>query len=233
MGTGTPKQFIKVMGKPVIAYTLEKYQRNANIDAIEIVCADAHLEEMRAIVSRYGIDKARWYASGGETFQISAMNGIFQLKGKASDEDIVLLIYGVSPMVTDEIIDDAIRVCRLHGNAFPADETVMPSCVRDDACSSVQFVERDTIVGLNCPWAFRFGEVLEAYETALAEGYLSQIEPHTSSLYLHQGKRIWFSKSSSSHIKITRKEDLDLFEGYLLLQEKRKNYSSYADTQRV
>ncbi|MEY8338001.1 2-C-methyl-D-erythritol 4-phosphate cytidylyltransferase [Lachnospiraceae bacterium 62-35] len=38
VGAGIPKQFIKVQGKPILAYTLEIFQKNKNIDAIEVVC---------------------------------------------------------------------------------------------------------------------------------------------------------------------------------------------------
>ena len=35
------------------------------------------------------------------------------------------------------------------------------------------------------------------------------------------GKRLWFSKSTTSLVKITRKEDIDIFEGLLLLRQRR------------
>ena len=39
MGLDIPKQFAEVLGKPVIAYTLDIFQQHQEIDAIEIVCA--------------------------------------------------------------------------------------------------------------------------------------------------------------------------------------------------
>ncbi|MFR5702668.1 MAG: 2-C-methyl-D-erythritol 4-phosphate cytidylyltransferase [Eubacterium ramulus] len=35
VGAGRPKQFIEVLGKPVLAYTIEIFQNNPQIDAIE------------------------------------------------------------------------------------------------------------------------------------------------------------------------------------------------------
>ena len=52
---------------------------------------------------------------------------------------------------------------------------------------------------------------------------LKELEPHTTSLYLALGKRLWFSKSTSAQCKITRKADLDVFEGHLLLEQYRMN----------
>ncbi len=222
IGVNIPKQFIEIQGKPLMAYTLEIYQHSKNIDAIEIVCIKSYMDEVKSIVNLYGISKAKWFIEGGNTFQESTVKGILNLKDKIKDSDIILLTFAVSPMVTDEIIDDAIRVCKEHGNAIPADEMIMCTCIKDDDYSSTKSILRETLVGLNGPWTFNYGEVRKAYEMALNEGYLDALEPHTTSLYFHQGRRIWFSKSATNNIKITRREDLDMFEGYLLLQEKRK-----------
>lgn len=41
VGAGIPKQFVEVLGKPVIAYTMQKLQQCSDIDAIELVCVDS------------------------------------------------------------------------------------------------------------------------------------------------------------------------------------------------
>ena len=47
-------------------------------------------------------------------------------------------------------------------------------------------------------------------------------DPHTTTLMLELGHPIYFSKSNQTNIKITTKEDLLLFEGYLLAKELRE-----------
>ena len=37
LGAGKPKQFVEILGKPLIAYSLELYQKATCIDAIEVV----------------------------------------------------------------------------------------------------------------------------------------------------------------------------------------------------
>lgn len=54
-GGGVPKQFVNVLGKPVIAYTLERFQNNPKINAIEVVCHKDYVDEIKAIVNQYGI----------------------------------------------------------------------------------------------------------------------------------------------------------------------------------
>ena len=226
VGANVPKQFIKVMGKPVLAYTLEVFENNPNIDAIEVVCHKDWVDEVEQINEEYSIHKAKWITTGGATFQESTMNGVFHLRDKIDPEDIVVISFGASPMTPDEDINDSIRVCREHGNAIAAADIDLCTCIKDDDSSSTQNLIREKLKGFANPWSFKFGELCDAYEYALQKGLLDQLEPHTTSLYFALGKRIWFSKSSTSHVKITRKEDLDTFEGLLLLAKQRQTHDS-------
>ena len=224
LGADKPKQFIKVLGKPVIAYTLDVFQKDNNIDAIEIVCHKDWIEYVRKLVTTYNIDKTKWIATGGSTFQESTMNGVFNLKDKISRDDIVVISFGVSPMTSPEIIDDSIRVCKEHGNGISSEDIDLCTCIKDkdDECSSISPILRETLKGFSNPWTFNFGELCDVYTEAEKKGILKTAEPHTTSLYFALGKRIYFSKSDGNNYKITHKEDLDKFEGYLLVQQKRK-----------
>lgn len=223
VGAGIPKQFIEVQGKPILAYTLEIFENDSNIDAIEVVCHKDWLDEVETICERYGIHKKRWTCTGGDTFQESTMNGILNLKGKIDRNDIVVISFGVSPMTPQEDIDDSIRVCEAHGNAIASVDIDLCTCIKDDEFSTTQNIIRETLKGFANPWTFRFGELCDAYEEAVRRDLLKDLEPHTTSLYLALGKRLWFSKSTSAQCKITRKADLDVFEGHLLLEQYRMN----------
>lgn len=222
LGANIPKQFIKVMGKPILAYTLEVFEKNKKIDAIEIVCHRDWVEETENICEKYNITKKKWICIGGETFQESAMNGILNLKGKIFEEDIVVISFGVAPMTPQEDIDDSIRVCEVHGNAIASVDIDLCTCIKDNEESSTQNIMRETLKGFANPWSFKFGELYEAYKEATRRDILNNLEPHTTSLYFALGKRLWFSQSTAKQCKITHKSDLDIFEGSLLLKETRE-----------
>lgn len=228
-GTGTrvgadiPKQFIKIQNKPILAYTLEIFQENRNIDAIEIVCHKDWDDEVKKICLEYGISKKRWVCTGGNTFQESTMYGIFNLKNKIAKDDIVVISFGVSPMTPQEDINDSIHVCKMHGNAIASVDIDLCTCIKDDENSTTQNIFRETLKGFANPWSFKFGELCEAYELAQKNGMLEGLEPHTTSLYLALGKRLWFSKCTSPQCKITHKQDIEIFEGSLLLKAKKHN----------
>lgn len=218
IGADRPKQFIDVLGKPILAYTLENFQNNHNIDAIEVVCHKDWVKEITNITEKYGITKAKWFPLGGSTYQESFMNGVYYLRNKVSDEDIIVSSFGVSPMTTDEEIDDSIRVARKYGNAIASQDIPLCTCIKDDDYSSSQPILREKLKGFANPWAFIYGEVYEAYQEGKRKGILDTLEPHTTSLYFTLGKRIYFSKASNYISKITYKEDLEYFEGLMLLR---------------
>ncbi len=229
IGIDIPKQFINIQDKPILAYTLDNFQNDPQIDAIEIVSHKDWMNEVQRICARYRITKLKWLTHGGATFQESVRNGIFYLKGKILPEDIIVLSFGVSPLTTPDIIDDSIRVAKKHGNAISAEDFPLCTCIKDDEYGTTQNILRETIKGFSNPWSFKYGELMEAYMEAQRRGILDTIEPHTTSLYLALGKRLWFSKSSGYNFKITLKEDLDKFEGLLLLKKKWESEKSRMD----
>ena len=69
---------------------------------------------------------------------------------------------------------------------------------------------------LNSPQALRYGYATWLYDEARKRGLLGEVEPHTTSLMFAMGERVWFSKGSTSNIKITTAEDLRLLKGWVL-----------------
>lgn len=223
VGAGMPKQFIEVLGKPVLAYTIEAFQKHPEIDAIEVVCVQSHMEYLQEMADRYGLTKVRWIAEGGDTFQASVMNGIYHLEDKVKKDDIVLVHFGASPFIAPDLITDAIRVCREKGNAISTTPFYLLSGWKDDEEKSTGWIDRDTIACMNSPHAFRYELICRIYKEAQETGVIHEVEPHTTTLMYKMGIPIYFSKGSQTNIKITTREDLDLFEGYVLMKQRKEH----------
>ena len=69
VGADIPKQFIEVLGKPILAYTIEIFQQHPEIDAIEVVCIDSYIKDIGVMKSQYNFSKLIWVTKGGENFQ--------------------------------------------------------------------------------------------------------------------------------------------------------------------
>ena len=221
MGADRPKQFIEIFGKPVLVYTIEIFQNHPEIDAIEIVCVESHIEYLKGLVEKYNLDKVKWITPGGKEFQDSVMNGINNLKGVLSGEDIVLFQYGASPFTSDDIITDAIRVCEEKGNSSPAIKSLF-LLGSNDGDKSINWIDRDKVIIHNTPQCFKFSYVTQMYDEAIEKGYINQVEPHTTSLMYLMGREIYLSKGNQINFKITTQEDLELFKGFVLMKNQKE-----------
>lgn len=215
LGAGIPKQFVEVMGKPIIAYTLEKFQYHPEIDAIEVVCVDGYIDQVKKIAENSGITKLLKVVKGGSEYERSIMNGIDGLKGIANHDDIVMVHWSASPFVTEDIITDNLRVCKKKGNAISASYSYLLYGTNDGDHSN-KAINRDSFMTLSAPQSFKYNVITNIYKQVEEKKLFEKMEPHTTVFMTALGIPLYFSKGSHTNIKITTKEDLDLFRGYVL-----------------
>ncbi len=210
-----PKQFINVYDKPVLIYTLEGFQEHPQIDAIEVVCLDGWREVLLAYAKQFNITKLKWVVPGGDSGQESIRNGVYNLEGKCADDDIVIIHDGIRPLVNEAVLTDVIIKARQYGNAvtsLPYNEQIF---VADDEISTVQYIPRETLRRVSTPQAYRFGKLLWAYRKAFAEGIGIHGSSYTNTMMVELGERLYFAAGSDKNIKLTTKDDLEMFKAYL------------------
>lgn len=215
MGQDIPKQFINVYDKPVLIYTLEGFQKHPQIDAIEVVCIDGWHDVLWAYAKQFNITKLNWVISGGETGQESIRNGVFNLEGKVSDDDIVIIHDGIRPLVDETVLTDVILKAQQYGNAvtsLPYNEQIF---VVDDELSTVKYIPRETLRRVSTPQAYKFGRLLWGYKKAFAEGIGIYGSSYTNTMMVELGERLYFAAGSDKNIKLTTKDDLEMFKAYL------------------
>jgi len=218
LGADKPKQFIEILEKPVIVYTIEAFQKHNEIDQIEVVCVKSHLNYMKQLIRKYQLDKVEIVVEGGENYQQSVIRGLKGLEEKCSSEDIVLIHWGASAFIEADIISDSIRICRQKGNAISMTPFFVMAGTRDGE-KSLNWIDREQVACMASPHTFRYGDLKNLYERAISDGIINQVEPHTTTLMYKMGVPIYFSKGSQTNIKITTQEDLRLFEGYVLMKK--------------
>ena len=215
MGQDIPKQFINVYDKPVLIYTLEGFQKHPQIDAIEVVCIDGWHDVLRAYAKQFGIDKLKWVVSGGKTGQESIRNGVYSLEGKASDEDIIIIHDGIRPLVDETVLTDVILKAQKYGNAvtsLPYNEQIF---VIDDEISTTKYIPRETLRRVSTPQAYRFGTLNARYHEAFEKEVGIYGSSYTNTMMVELGERLYFAAGSEKNIKLTTKDDLDMFKAYL------------------
>lgn len=218
LGAKVPKQFVEVLGKPIIAYTMEHFQNHPEIDGIELVCVDGFQEHLKGIAEKYGISKVIKIIKGGSEYERSIMNGVAGLEGLAKPDDVVMVHWAASPFLTEEIITDNIRVCKEKGNAISASYSYLLYGTNDGDYAKKN-INRETFMTLSAPQSFLYKVITDIYKQVKEKDMFSYVEAHTPAFMAELGIPVFFSKGSHSNIKITEKEDVDLFLGYQLARK--------------
>ncbi len=214
-GQHVPKQFINVFDKPIIIYTLEKFQNSKKIDAIEVVCLKGWEDILEAYALQYGIAKLKWITAGGSSSQESIYFGLKNLENECSENDIVIIHDGIRPMVEHEIIDSCIEVCNKYGNGITALPVYEQIFRIDGEISSKEYIPRDCLKILQTPQAYKYGELMNAYEMAFHNNIGIQSSAYANTMMVELGKTLYFSRGSTKNIKITTKDDIEIFKAML------------------
>lgn len=126
-GTGTrmrtdgfPKQYIEIKGKPVLLYTLEKFQVCADVSHIVVVAHAQWEEKILQWAKTYGIDKFAGIAHQGDSRQESVYNGLEAcMKLNPQADDLVLIHDSARPLVTPELISACVKGADGHDGCLP------------------------------------------------------------------------------------------------------------------
>ena len=217
MGQDIPKQFINVYDKPILIYTLEGFQKHPQIDAIEVVCLEGWHDVLWAYSKQFGIDKLKWIVSGGKTGQESIRNGVYNLEGVLSDDDIVIIHDGIRPLIDEIVLTDVILKAKKYGNAvtsLPYNEQIFVIDEYDNN-STIQFIPRETLRRVSTPQAYRFDLLDSKYHEAYEKEIGIYGSHYTNTMMVELGVRLYFAAGSDKNIKLTTKDDLEMFKAYL------------------
>lgn len=217
MGQDIPKQFINVFDKPVLIYTLEGFQKHPQIDAIEVVCIDGWHDILWAYAKQFNITKLKWVISGGNSGQESIRNGVYNLEDKCSSEDIIIIHDGIRPLVEPSVLSDVIAKCKLYGNAvtsMPYNEQIFV-IDEDDETTTSKFIPRETLRRVSTPQAYNFKLLDEKYHEAFEKEIGIHGSHYTNTMMVELGVKLHFAAGSDKNIKLTTKDDLEMFKAYL------------------
>ena len=221
MGQDIPKQFINVYDKPVIVYTLEGFQRHPMVDAIEVVCIDGWHDVLWAYAHQFNIDKLRWVVSGGKTGQESIRNGVFNLEGKVAVDDIIIIHDGIRPLVDDTVLTDVIKKAKMFGNgvtSLPYNEQIFVVNEKDETTTN-KYIPRETLRRVSTPQAYMFDKLDRGYHEAFEKGIGIHGSSYTNTMMVELGETLHFAAGSEKNIKLTTKDDLEMFKGYLKMDK--------------
>lgn len=198
-------------------YTLESFEKHPQIDAIEVVCLDGWHDVLRAYARQFNISKLKWIISGGASGQESIRNGVYNLEGKVQPDDIIVIHDGIRPLVDDTVLTDVLLKAKQYGNAvtsMPYNEQIF-IINPDDNTTTKQYIPRETLRRVSTPQAYRFDLLDEKYHEAFEKEIGIYGSSYTNTMMVELGVTLHFAAGSDKNIKLTTKDDLELFKAYL------------------
>lgn len=215
-----PKQFLEIHGKPVLVYTLEKFQDHPEIDGIVLACLEDWIPYSEDLIRRFGINKIKSIVPGGKTGQESIFNALKKVQDLFGDENesIVLIHDGVRPLIDSETISNCIKEVKKHGNAItvaPAIETIFVNETESNVVGKI--IDRSNCQLAKAPQCFYFKEIYKAHLRANLEGKARFID--SADMMQYYGYKLFTVKGPAENIKITTPIDFYTFRAILDAQE--------------
>lgn len=219
MGSGLPKQFLEVNGKPIIIHTLEIFEDHPDIDGIYVACKEEYIDRLNRFTKLFMITKVRGIVPGGSTGQDSIYNALKAASADYPNDSTALIHDGVRPCITAETIDDALASVREYGNAVictPMYETPVQSESGEDVET---LPARSSFYTAQAPQCFPLGEILDVHEAVRKENpdYTGIVDSCT--LMKQAGYDIHIVEGPRGNIKVTTPEDMFVFKAMLEYRE--------------
>ena len=159
---GKPKQFIKIAGKPMLAWTLSAFQRSKLVDGIVLVVS----EDQVKLAKRLDQKKVIAIVSSGKERQDSVRNGLAHIPGSA---ETFLIHDGARPAVSQRLISESIKEAESFGAvvaAVPVKDTIKQ--ITNNGTIIEKTLDRNLLWAAQTPQVFK-AEIIKAAYAKLNE----------------------------------------------------------------
>lgn len=206
---GFDKLFALLGDKPVLAHTIEAFERTDSVREIILVARPERVPEFEELVRQNNFKKVGRVMPGGEQRQDSVRAG---LENVATDAPFIAVHDAARPLVTPQQIERVFGLAREHGAAALA-EPVTDTLKRADENRFVTgSVSRDGLYAMQTPQIFSRDLLARAY-AGVASNNLTVTDE--VSAVEHLGAKVLLVPSEEWNVKITYPRDLLLAQSAL------------------
>lgn len=202
------KQTAPLAGSTVVMHTIGVFDRCAEVDAIVVVTRADTIAALAEATSP--LAKVVSVVEGGDTRQRSVAAGLAALP---AGTDIVIVHDGARPLVTPEVIGEAVRALGPSVDGVvvghPSYDTVK---VVDGEGFVTATADRSTLWVAQTPQVFRASALVSAHDRSLAEGFTGTDD---AMLVERAGGRVRMLAGPRENLKVTVPGDLVIAEAVL------------------
>lgn len=211
MGAGENKVFLPLMGRAVLAHTIEAFERCGSVEEIVVVAALDEMARVEAMAGDERFGKIVRVVPGGAERQISVAAGL-----EALGTEGALVHDAARPLVTPALIEACCAAAEKAGAAaaaVPVKDTIKVS----EGGMIVATPDRSSLLAVQTPQAFGRLALLEAHRSAREAGVAATDD---AMLFERLGLPVAAVQGHESNLKITTPEDLLVAE--LILARRRR-----------
>lgn len=120
-------------------------------------------------------------------------------------------------MVDASVLTDVLLKAKEFGNAvtsMPYNEQIF-IVNKNDETTTTQYIPRETLRRVSTPQAYRFDTLDKRYHEAFEKKIGIYGSSYTNTMMVELGETLHFASGSDKNIKLTTKDDLELFKAYL------------------
>jgi 2-C-methyl-D-erythritol 4-phosphate cytidylyltransferase len=204
MKISVPKQFLPLMGKPVLLHTLDTFLESYSDMEIVLVLPVAHLETGIRIAEQSIDPKRVKITTGGETRFHSVQNGL-----RIIQQHCIIFVHdAVRCLISTDLIHRCYESALDKGNAIPA--TTAVDTIRVIDFNGNHQIDRNHVRIIQTPQTFFSELVKTAFEQEYSEEFTDE-----ASVVERIGVKINLVEGEETNIKITRPVDLLIAEKIL------------------
>ncbi len=198
MGGGPNKQFLELLGKPLLWYSLAAFEQCAAVDEIILVRRPDYADPAAQIGRQF--KKVAAYVDGGVERQNSVWNGLDKARG-----EIVAVHDGARPLVTPALIEATIASARQHGTGIAATKVVDTIKEANADRTVIRTVDRTKLWAVQTPQTVRADLLRQAYRQVLEKGIVVTDEAAAVELL---GQPVHLVETPFLNLKVTTPNDL-------------------------
>jgi 2-C-methyl-D-erythritol 4-phosphate cytidylyltransferase len=202
-GFSLPKQYLKINGKELIAYTFEVFQNNRSVDDITVSADPFYFDQLKSIKRKYSISKLNRMVEGGKERQDSVYNAVNSLP--ASPDDIVLVHDAARPLLPERVLSRAIYTAKVKGNALVCIKA-KDTLIRGNTIVE-KYLDREQVYYVQTPQVFTYSVLKKALDKAYKDKFYGTDE---SVLVRRIREKINVVEGSVFNFKVTSQEDFEL-----------------------
>lgn len=201
MGSATPKQFLKLLGLPILMHTLKKFQQSIPEGEIIVALPKDKQNTWQSLCEEHQFNVPHQVVNGGESRFHSVKNAL----RKVSEKSIVAIHDGVRPLVSKSVINNCMQFAEKFGASIPT--LPMQNSIRKVSDNGSKIVDRSQFVLVQTPQCFQSEIILKAYQQEYQNSFTDD-----ASVVEQIGQSINLIDGNKENIKITTTEDLKMAE---------------------